>query len=416
MDKKTFKKEFLKIKKKVLEKIKPKKKEEEKTKKTVEKFKKKIEKELEEKNIEFFLGGSYSKNTWLSKNKDIDIFLRFEKKKYEKKDISKITYKILKKHFKTKIMRGSRKYYNIQYKKLNFEIIPVYKIEDYKEKKNIMDLSPLHVIYVNKKLKKKDDVRILKYFLKQNDLYGAESYIEGFSGYVCELLIIYYKSIEELFYKAKEWKEETYIDIEKQYKNIYEAKKKLKEKWNILTIIDPVQKDRNASKSLNKKNYEKFKRITKDFYKNPNIKYFKKKKKYFKKPYIKIILEGKKTKKDVNAAMLKKAAEQIIKKIKKNFKIKSIYYYEEKNNNLILKIKPKKYIIRKIIEGPKTELKEAKKNFLEKHKKEECYEKKGRIYCKTKKTSIIKEIKKIIEEKGIKKRTKKIIVKKEEKK
>ncbi len=408
-----FKRRFESIKKVVLKKIKPTLLEEKKTEKVVLEFESKIKKVLEEKKIKFFLGGSYAKNTWLSKSKDIDVFLKFDKKKYYEKDISKIAYEILKEHFKIEVLHGSRSYFNIKFKSLNFEIIPVYDIKSVKEKKNIMDLSPLHVEYVNSRLKNNDDVRILKYFLKQNNLYGAESYIEGFSGYVCELLIIYYNNIEELFYNVLEWKEETYIDIEGYYNNILEAKKVLKEKWNVLTIIDPVQEDRNASKSLNKKNYEEFKKIIKEFYKNTSLKFFKKKKKYFKKPYYIIKLYGIKEKKDVSASMLKKTAEYIIRSLKnKNFSIKSLYYYEEKNNVLILKIKVKKTIIDNVIEGPIIKYKKALEEFYKKHDKKNCFIKKDKVYCKEGKKSFEKEIKKIILEENIKKRTKKIVVEK----
>ncbi len=404
MEKKDFEKEFSKIKKVVLEKIKPKKFEVEKTKKTVEEFKNKLD--LDE-DIEFFLGGSYAKNTWLSKSKDIDVFLRFDKKKYFGKDISKIAFNILNKNFDVKILHGSRDYFNVKFKNLNFEIIPVFKIENFEDKENIMDLSPLHVLYVNNNLNNNDDVRILKYFLKQNNLYGAESYIEGFSGYVCELLIIYYNSIEELFYNVLEWGEEVFIDIEGYYKSVFEAKSFLKEKWNVLTIVDPVQKDRNASKSLSKKNFEAFKILVKDFYNNVSLKFFNKKKVFFKKPYFEVKLYGLNDKKDVSASMLKKVVEFLIKNLKV-FDFKSLYFYDEKNNVLVLKFKVKNVVVDNIVEGPKIVFEKAVLEFYKKHNKKNCFVRNGRVYCVEGKLYFEKVLKKLLKDNIVKKRVKKV--------
>jgi len=67
-------------------------------------------------------------------------------------------------------------------------------------KKNITDISPLHALWIRKNSNEKvrDEIRKFKYFLKINDLYGAESYIRGFSGYIAEILVIYYKSFNNL--------------------------------------------------------------------------------------------------------------------------------------------------------------------------------------------------------------------------
>ncbi len=399
-------KSFLEVKNAVLKKIKPSIEEYNITNSIVNEFKSKIESEL--LDIEFFLGGSFSKDTWLSKSKDIDVFLRFDKKKYFGKDISKIAYNILKKHFdNVVVLHGSRNYFNIVFKNLNFEVIPVFKINSFEEKENIMDVSPLHVLYVNKNLKNKDDVRFLKYFLKQNFLYGAESYIQGFSGYVCELLIIYYDTVENFFENVLEWKDEVFIDIENYYNNILEAKKVLKDKWNCLTIVDPVQKDRNASKGLDKKNFEKFKILVKNFYKNPSLKFFEVKKKVLKKPYFKIFLEGKNNKKDVSASMLKKIVFFILKSAEKEgFLIEDFFYeYDEEKNVMVLNLKTN-FEIKKLYKGPNLKFKSAVENFKKKHEGKECFVKNNIIYCFGKKISFENFLLKLSKDKGFLKRAK----------
>src|SRR5210317_832036 len=96
--------------------------------KDIEKFVKILEKELK---AEIVLGGSFAKKTHIGTDYDCDIFTRFD---LNKKNISKLLLtglnKISKKlGFKIETIHGSRDYYNFNYKNVDYEIVPVYKIE-----------------------------------------------------------------------------------------------------------------------------------------------------------------------------------------------------------------------------------------------------------------------------------------------
>src|SRR3989344_5865150 len=95
-------------------------------------------------------------------------------------------------------IHGSRDYFVVkENNNFEFEIIPTLKIKKPSEAKNIIDLSYFHVNYVRNKLKNKklaDEIKLAKAFIHYSDCYGAESYINGFSGYAVELLVIYYGS------------------------------------------------------------------------------------------------------------------------------------------------------------------------------------------------------------------------------
>ena len=106
---------------------------------------------------------------------------------------------------------------------------------------NIIDISPLHTVFVKKHKKLNDEIRLAKQFCRAQDCYGAESYINGFSGYSCELLVIHYGSFKKLARKAAKWKPKVVIDILKKYK----GKNPLEElnpskTQSPLVIIDPV--------------------------------------------------------------------------------------------------------------------------------------------------------------------------------
>ena len=96
------------------------------------------------------------------------------------------------------IIHGSRDYFQInESKDFVIELIPVIKATDPKKAENITDLSYSHVKYINKKIKNQkilDEIKIAKAFCYATKTYGAESYINGFSGYSLELLIYHYKS------------------------------------------------------------------------------------------------------------------------------------------------------------------------------------------------------------------------------
>lgn len=215
------------------------------------------------KNVKFVIGGSYAKGTWLSENKEADIFAKFNYEKYKDKDISKELKKLLdKKKIKVETVHGSRDYYHFTKEGVLFEIIPVLDIRDYRKALNVTDVSPLHVNYVKKNTDKKlkNEIRLLKQFCKSNGIYGAESYIKGFSGYVLEVLIIHYGSFKKLLNAAKKWKDKEVLDPAKHYKTKNEALLNLdsSKKVSPLIIIDPVQKNRNVAAALNKKSFEEF--------------------------------------------------------------------------------------------------------------------------------------------------------------
>ncbi|MFH1377041.1 MAG: nucleotidyltransferase domain-containing protein [Candidatus Woesearchaeota archaeon] len=279
------------------------------------------------KDIKLTPGGSYAKNTWISGNIDIDIFAKFNYKKYENKDISKDLKKILLKKFKrVKTIHGSRDYFHIKQKNIIFEVVPVLDIENPSKAKNVMDVSPLHVNYVKKHTNKKlqDQIRILKQFCKANELYGAESYIKGFSGYVLEILIIYYKSFKNLLTAAKRWKSKTIIDPSKFYKSKEELLSLLNKSKaeSPLILIDPVQPNRNAAAALGKEKFQKLLELAK-IYDNSES-FFKKKEVDIKKlkGYLIFKVEPKGGKSDIIGAKLLTSLERMKKEFEqKDFEV-----------------------------------------------------------------------------------------------
>src|SRR3989344_5614079 len=257
----------------ILKDIKPTREEQLKLSQEVNSFLKKLNSKL--KDAKAITGGSFAKNTWLRGNYDIDIFVKFNYNKYKLKSdqISNLLQKQLK-GFKFTKLHGSRDYF---------------------------------------------EIRLAKQFFHVNNLYGAESYIKGFSGYVLELLIIYYKSLNNFLKAASKWKDKEIIDIKHYYKDKNDVLFSLNEakKQSPLILIDPVQKDRNASASLSKEKFDLFIKTANSYIKNPSSSYFIEKKFDIKQIKADIILEiiPLKGKQDIIGAKILKSIEYIKNKL-----------------------------------------------------------------------------------------------------
>jgi len=269
-----------KILKEVIKNIKPTKKEKQALMKKIDEFLLKLNKGL--RNAKAILGGSGAKDTWLKGAHDADIFVKFNYNKYKNKsdELSNILEKHLKKVFPKCIrLHGSRDYFQIKKRNFIFEVIPILDIKKAEQAKNITDISPLHSNWVNKFQKLKDEIRLTKAFCKAQSVYGAESYIQGFSGYICEILTIYYGSFLKLIRAAANWQQKVVIDVKRYYKNKTKIFFELnKAKLHApLIVIDPVQKDRNAAAAISYEKFEKFIKSCQAFLKNPSEKFFEKK-------------------------------------------------------------------------------------------------------------------------------------------
>jgi tRNA nucleotidyltransferase (CCA-adding enzyme) len=135
------------------------------------------------------------------------------------------------------------------------------------------DRTPFHTDYVKPLLDEKlgAEVRLLKRFMKGVGVYGAEIKVGGFSGYLCELLVLNYGSFAEVLWAAANWKERTVIDCEKHYKVKADAEKVFAEPF---VMVDPVDKGRNVAAAVRKDRLDEFVAASRAFLKTPDLKFF----------------------------------------------------------------------------------------------------------------------------------------------
>jgi tRNA nucleotidyltransferase (CCA-adding enzyme) len=163
---------------------------------------------------------------------------------------------------------------------IDIDIVPCFEVKSTQQLKCAVDRTPFHVRYIEKKLPLalSDEVRLLKQFLKAHEIYGADAKTQGFSGYVCELLIINYGRFLDVLKAVANWKPEEIIDIENYYqdKEYWKLRKQFKDQ--ILILIDPTDKNRNTAAALTSENFFKFKKSASQFLEKPSEELFFKKK------------------------------------------------------------------------------------------------------------------------------------------
>ena len=261
------------------------------------------------------VGGSYAKGTLVTSTLyDIDVFIRCHG---EMNELIQRLHSILRElcmqhHLSFEHVHGSREYFRIMYsienftaysqlpvkfsngqlprkedishaivhKNIVFEIVPVAAIKKGSEYKNITDLSYAHVGYVRKELRKHKnlmhEIGLAKLFCRAQRVYGAESYVQGFSGYALECLVISYGSFLGFLRALVRAKEQVILDPAKKYKHKREIMLSMNESKlkSPIVLVDPTWKERNVLAALSEETFRRFQKAAQVFLKKPSMKFF----------------------------------------------------------------------------------------------------------------------------------------------
>ena len=255
--------------KQVLKKITPTKEYRLKLEAIIKDINKKLENQIKKRKlpVTIELVGSTAKDTYLKDDLDIDFFLKFPLR-YPKDEIAKTALNIGKSILSnTEESYAEHPYIRGYYQEYFVEVVPCYKIESPSQKMSAVDRTPYHTRYVIDNLDEfqKSEVRLFKQFLKGINCYGAESEIEGFSGYLCEILIIKYQNFKKLLSESKKWKEGKKISLKDEDTPDFNTP---------LIFIDPVDANRNVASALSSEKFKLFVRAADEYLKNPKITFF----------------------------------------------------------------------------------------------------------------------------------------------
>ena len=226
------------------------------------------EAEKQKSVVSVHFGGSYAKETWTSEKIDIDIFVKFKTATTEKnfeKIGRKIGFDSLKK-FKPYVRYSEHPFIEANIDGVGVNVVPCYDVKKGMWK-SAADRSTFHTEFMSEKLsgQMKDDIRILKYFLNINKMYGAEIAKQGFSGYVCEVLVYYLGSFENVLKKMAKLQKNEMIGVSPRK---FESP---------MVIIDPIDRNRNLGAAISMDNVTNFILVARNFLKKNSTSYFKEK-------------------------------------------------------------------------------------------------------------------------------------------
>jgi len=253
----------------ILKKITPNPKQKKQINLVIESLKNRVKKEINKTKIPITieLVGSIAKDTFIRTSVDIDLFLLFPatvpREILEEKGLT-IGRAILDKQEEC---FAEHPYVRGIFKDYKTELVPCYKIEHASQKLSAVDRTPLHTKYIKEHLKEsqKNEVRLFKQFLKGIGCYGAEAEIEGFSGYLCEIMIIKYGTFQQLIEHVQQWNYGEKLTLEKGAYPDFKSP---------LIFIDPVDPERNVASALSKYKFNILIKACQEYTKKPRLTFF----------------------------------------------------------------------------------------------------------------------------------------------
>ena len=232
------------------------------------------------KEVEILLAGSVARGTQIKGNSDIDIFLLFPKSMkeevIEKKGLEIGKSIVNKKKGESYIVKYAEHPYTrllLSDLRVNVDIVPAFKISSAKERGTAVDRTQLHNEFINSNLseKQRDEVRALKALLKAHHVYGAEAKTEGFSGYLCELLVYHYGSFFKLITSLANTKLPIVINTSLTPFDKSTLPEILKKFDHKLIVIDPTDSNRNVAANVSEESLSRFILVARNLIKNPAI-------------------------------------------------------------------------------------------------------------------------------------------------
>jgi tRNA nucleotidyltransferase (CCA-adding enzyme) len=225
--------------------------------------------------VEVRLDGSVAKDTWLRGDADIDIFLRVPVS-LSRADLERRCLGVARRALKGYLIIerfSEHPYVETRVEGVRVNVVPCYDVAR-GEWRSATDRTPFHTDFVISHLdpSQRKEVRLLKAFLKGVGVYGADVKISGFSGMLCETLIMYYGSFTRTLAQAQSWKTPITIDLERYYEGREREMLDLFEEP--LIVIDPVDRGRNLAAAISRRRLWEFVAAARAFSTKPNRNFF----------------------------------------------------------------------------------------------------------------------------------------------
>jgi tRNA nucleotidyltransferase (CCA-adding enzyme) len=219
--------------------------------------------------------GSVAKDTWLAENPDIDVFLRLPTS-IPRRSLGEVGLKIARGAAEDaeQLERfAEHPYLEIFTDSYRVDIVPCYDAAP-GQWQSATDRTPYHTDYIKTHLAAElhGEVRLLKRFMQGIGVYGAEIKVGGFSGYLCELLVMHYGSFGKVIEAFAAYSQRVVIDIAVFYANRAGELGLLFPEP--LVIVDPVDAGRNVASAVQPQKLYEFIAASRAFLANPSEIFF----------------------------------------------------------------------------------------------------------------------------------------------
>lgn len=211
--------------------------------------------------------GSTARETWISGDRDIDLFVRFspsiDREQLEQYGLE-VGHEVL--------PEGGEEYAEHPYVKgtvdgFDIDLVPCYDVDDPGDIKSSVDRTPFHAEYIQSRLTDElaRDVRLAKQFFTGIGVYGSDLRTEGFSGYLTELLVLEYGGFRPMIEAVAEWHPPVELDPEDHGLVTFD---------DPLTVIDPTDPSRNVAAVLSADNVARLQHYARDLLDDPRTDLF----------------------------------------------------------------------------------------------------------------------------------------------
>jgi tRNA nucleotidyltransferase (CCA-adding enzyme) len=215
--------------------------------------------------------GSAVRNTWLACERDIDVFIILDGD-YGREILPQVL-DVAKEYVGEGWVEAyaEHPYIRAVVDEFNVDFVPCFRINPDGGLVSATDRTPLHTSFVLEKLLPgdSDEVRILKRFMKGVGVYGAEVRVGGFSGYLCELLVIRFGSFMKVLEEAVKWSKGEVLDFGGS-----DMGDLIGQSSASLIVVDPVDVHRNVASAVLETSFWTFVAAAKAFLNEPRVSFF----------------------------------------------------------------------------------------------------------------------------------------------
>ncbi|WP_435180930.1 CCA tRNA nucleotidyltransferase [Halorussus sp. AFM4] len=212
--------------------------------------------------------GSTARGTWISGDRDIDLFVRFPAD-LDREDLE--SYGLQVGHAVLPDGReefAEHPYVTGEYEGFDVDLVPCYRLESATDIRSAVDRTPFHNEYLAARLDDDlaGDVRLFKQFLKGIGAYGSDLRTRGFSGYLTELLVLEYGGFREVVAAAAdEWHPPVRFDPEDHGAVEFD---------DPLVVVDPTDPERNVAAVCAAENVARLQHYARDLLEAPREELF----------------------------------------------------------------------------------------------------------------------------------------------